>query len=88
MAPASPLRSGRIVTESELADAALHALKAEGVSFSEAARRLGKNPSAVTMALDLDKYPDRGHTIRRALLLEFGGYEIEGPLWRLRRADD
>lgn len=85
--PSSPLRSGRLLTEPELAEAASAALDAAGVSQAEAARRLGKNASAITMALDPEKYPDRGHAMRRALLLEFGGYDLDGPLWRLRKAD-
>lgn len=83
----SPLRSGRLVSEAELAEAADAALDAAGVSYSEAARRLGKNPSAVTMALDPAKYPDRGHAVRRAILRTFAGYDLDGPLYRLRRAD-
>ncbi|WP_420454445.1 hypothetical protein [Rubrivirga sp.] len=87
MSPSSPLRAGRLVTETELAEAAAAALDAAGVSQSEAARRIGKNPSAVTMALDPAKYPDRGHAVRRALVREFGGYDLDGPLYRLRKAE-
>lgn len=79
------LRAGRLVSEPELAEAAGAAVQSAGVSLSEAARRIGKSPSAVTMALDVAKYPDRGHSVRRALLLTFGGYGLDGPLYRLRR---
>jgi len=88
LADSSPLRAGRLLNERELAEAAAAALDAAGVSLSEAARRLGKNPSAVTMAMDPAKYPDRGHALRREIVRAFGGYDLDGPLYRLRKAEE
>ncbi len=84
--PPSP-RAGSLVTEAELAALADDALDRAGVSRSEAARQIGARRAAVTMALDAEKYPDRGHSIRRALLEAFAGYAVDGPLYRLRKVD-
>ena len=80
-----PLRSGSLVTESELATLAADALDRAGVTRADAARRIGASRAAVTMALDVAKYPDRGHSVRRALLSTFASYAVDGPLYRLRR---
>ena len=81
------LRAGSLVTEAELAALADEALDRAGVSRSEAARRIDAKRAAVTMALDVAKYPDRGHSVRRAILEAFAGYSVDGPLYRLRKTE-
>lgn len=83
MAPS--LRSGSLCTEAELAALADDALARRGVSRSEAARQIGASRAAVTMALDVERYPDRGHSVRRHLLLEYADLVADGPLYRLRK---
>ncbi len=82
------LRTGRTLTEAELAEAAAEALDAGNVSRSDAARALGVSRSALTMALDPARYPDRGHALRVRLVEQYGDLAVEGPLYRLVRKSE
>lgn len=85
--PAEHLRSGRVLSDAELALAASEALDAEDLTQTGAAKRLGVKPHAVSMALNPAKYPGRGQALR-VRLVELAGFTVE-PAFRLsRRASD
>lgn len=88
MSPPSRLpRAGSVLTEDELAEAARIALEDAHASHGEAAAAVGLHRTAVSMALNPEKYPTRGHAARRAILRHYAGLEFEGPLYRARRAE-
>lgn len=81
-------RAGDLLDERALAAAARAALDAHGVTQKEAAAELALNRSAVAMALNPERYPDRGHAPRRAIIARYAGLDVEGPLFRLRKRAD
>lgn len=82
------LRSGRVLSDDELASAAAEALQALGYTHAEAAERLGlKSRTQVTMALNPKTHGGRGHSVRVGILA-LAGYAVEGPSYRLRRIAD
>lgn len=83
--PPSLLRSGRVLSESDLAAAAAEALDALDLTQTAAAERLGVRQQTVSMALRPEKYPDRGRSIR-VRLVEMAGYDVE-PAFRLSRRE-
>ena len=86
-APRRP-RAGDVLSDAGLAEAARAALDAEGVTHAQAAEALGLKQTAVTMALNPEKYPNRGHAARRAILRRFARLDLDGPLYRLRKAGE
>ena len=82
---AEHLRSGRVLSDAELARAAAEALDVLGLTQTAAAERLGVTQNAVSMALKPDKYPNRGNGVRVGLV-GLAGYDVE-PAFRLTRRD-
>jgi hypothetical protein len=80
------LRVGSYATERELAEAARAALEASGLSHGDAAEALGLQRAAVSMALNLEKYPVRGHSVRRSILRRFAGLDVGEPRYRIEKA--
>ncbi|WP_412060342.1 hypothetical protein [Rubrivirga sp. IMCC45206] len=80
--PPTELRAGHYSAE-DLTELAALAIKASGKSKTAAAADLGVSPASVT---DATKYPDRNLTDLRTRIIErWGGYAVDGPLYRLRR---
>lgn len=80
--PPTDLRAG-YYAQSDLTELAALAVEASGLSKSDVADELGVSPASVT---DATKYPDRNLSALRVRIIErWGGYAVEGPLYRLRR---
>lgn len=76
-----PLRPGRYFSESELADHARRVLDMNGLTQAAAADRLGVHRQEVHMAVNFDKYPDRGGSIRRRILAVLGHRRVSDPTY-------
>ena len=94
MAPPSdpiPLRAGPYFSERDLAGLALTAIRREGdrreggFTLTAAAAELGKSVTSVSDAVN---QPERPMTaLRREIISKFGGYSVDGPFFRLIKAD-
>lgn len=91
MPPRKPhdLRLDSHVTEEAIAAAAKAVLDAEDVTHQQAADVLSLGQKqAVTMALDFEKYPKRGHSVRRAILRHYAGIAFSSPRFKVVRPGD
>lgn len=86
-----PLRAGVYFPERELAGLAAEAIRREaarrgdGLTLTAVAAELGKSVSSISDAVN---QPDRPMTaLRREIVTRYGGYDVEGPFFRLRKPD-
>lgn len=83
------LRLDSHVTEEAIATAAKKVLEEKGVTHKEAATALELgHHQAVTMSLNLKKYPKRGHAVRRAILRHYAGIAFSTPRYKVVRPGD
>lgn len=76
------LRAG-YYTEAELADLARLAIQRGPGTLTAAAKELGKSVTSISDAVN---EPTRPLTALRVQIIErWGGYAVDGPLYRLRR---
>lgn len=80
--PPTELRAG-YYSPADLTELAALAAEASGKTKKEIAEELEVSPSSITNAT---KYPDRHLAELRSRIIEtYGGYAVEGPVYRLRR---
>lgn len=90
---APELRPGRHYDERHLAAAARHRVAADPRTAAEIAAALPisgtpkSKAAALSMALNFDKYPDRGHAVRRAVLAMLAGVRIVDGFSRVEEAE-
>lgn len=89
MPDAPRLRPGYHVSEADVAAAAKASLHRHGYKTQEeAAAWLGISQSTLSAALNPppaegDRFKVRGHAIRRRILRDLDGIELEGPRWKV-----
>lgn len=90
---APELRPGRHYDERHLAAAARHRVSADPRTAAEIAAALPiagtpkSKAAALSMALNFDKYPDRGHAVRRAVLTMLAGVSVVDGFSRIELAE-
>ncbi len=76
-----PLRSGRYVSTDDLHRYARRALEKSETTQKEAAAAFGVTQPAVAQALQPGGSPE----LARQIVERFGGYALDGPLYRARK---
>lgn len=81
--PPPALRAGSY-SEADLADLARLAIEKGPGTLTAASKELGKSVSSISDAVNL---PERSMTALRISIIErWGGYSVEGPMYRLKKA--
>ena len=77
------MRDGQAIPESELHQAAKEARKAAGVTQAAAAEELGVQQPTLAQA---ENEPERRLTKLRIRMIEkYGGYQVDGPTYHLKK---
>ena len=77
------MKDGQEITADELSQLAKQARTDAGLTQAEAAERMGVAQPTLAQA---ENEPQRSlRKLRRRMIFEFAGYELDGPFWRLRR---
>jgi len=79
------MKDGQEITGDQLASLAKQARTGAGLTQAAAAERMGVAQPTLAQA---ENEPQRSLSkLRRRMIAELGGFELEGPFWRLRKAE-